>query len=86
MRDLDQQVSELQRVYSDHDVKFADLRKKCSQAEQKASEISSKGQEWQKKVFQLQDGLTAFEMAQIYDKISINYNAAYQKSLSISET
>jgi len=80
---LDKQVNELQNVYVDHDLKFVELRKKCSQAEQKASEISLMSQEWQNKVLLLQDGLVAFEMAQIYEKISNNYNIAFNKSLDI---
>ncbi len=81
---LDKKVIDLQSVYENHDSKFIDLRKKCTQAEQKASEISRLGQNWQNKVIQLQDGLAAFEMAQIYEKIANNYNEAFNKSTDLS--
>ena len=76
-------MNELQQVYENHDSKLIDLRKKCSQAEQKASDISRLGYNWQNKVLKLQDGLSAFEMTQIYEKIANNYNEAFNRSNQI---
>ena len=81
LSDLNSKVEDLQELYSDHETKYTDLKQKCQLAEQKAQSISSTGLKWQNKVLGSQNGLVAFEMAQVYEKIASTLNSAYDKSI-----
>jgi hypothetical protein len=83
MFDLNNKVEDLKDVYADHDKKYQDLRQKCLQAEQKTSAISVIGQSWQSKVMRLQNGLAAYDMAQVYEKIANTLRQADEKSSSV---
>ena len=82
LTDLNSKVESLQSLYTDHDEKYKSLKDKCSVAEQRAQSIAAVGQNWKNKVASTQNGLVAFEMALVYEKIANNLNSAYNKSLS----
>ncbi len=80
LQELFKKAEELQEHYEDHDTIYQNLRLKCNQAEQKANNLTSLGKRWSKKVANLQDGLTAFEMTQIYESIAETLNKAHKES------
>ncbi len=82
MSSLNNKVESLQSLYTDHEEKYKSLKEKCSQGEKNAQSMASIGQTWQNKVMNSQNGLVAFEMAMVYEKIANNLNHAYNTSLN----
>lgn len=83
MVNLNSKVEDLNDIYADHDTKYQELRQKCLLAEQKAQTISQIGQNWKNKVEKSQEGLVAFEMAQVYEKIADTLTSAHDKSVDL---
>lgn len=80
LNDLTAKVEDLKELYNDHENKYSELKQKCSIAEKKTSEISTLALNWQSKVQSTQNGLVAFEAAQVYEKITNTLNSAHKKS------
>ena len=79
---MNSKVESLQNLYANHDEKYKSLKDKCSQAELNTQSMAAIGQTWKNKVMSTHNGLVAFEMAMVYEKIADNLNSAYNTSLN----
>ena len=68
-------------MYADHDTRYTELRQKCHQADLQSSNLTALSQKWSEQVHDLQDGLLAFEITQIYETIATNLNLANENSV-----
>ena len=85
MNELKDKVESLKNTDEDHESKFQGLHQMCNQAEQRSLNLTELSKQWSGKVANLQGGLTAFEMTQIYETIADNLNLAYTKSKNNSD-
>ncbi|CAF0881627.1 unnamed protein product, partial [Brachionus calyciflorus] len=83
LNDLISKIEDLNDIYADHESKYESLRQKCLLAEQKAQTMTQTGLNWKSKFHKSQEGLTAFEMAQVYEKIADDLFKANDRSSQI---
>ena len=80
---MNDKAEDLKSLYSDHESKYDDLLQKCKLAEEKANQMTQISLNWKSKFDDSQQGLVAFEMAQVYEKIADDLTKAHDSSVSV---
>lgn len=83
LAELNDKAEDLKVLYSNHESTYDDLLQKCKLAEEKAVSMTQTSLNWKLKFEQSQQGLIAFEMAQVYENIADDLMKAHDNSVSV---